>query len=114
MRGEVVVRGWVYEVGDIDSRNSAFCLAVKAFGGELSISNGSVDFNAVTFKGPTLSLRTTTRVGDGKVIVLGGLVQDQETKARSHVAWLPRCGRTQSRKNACSRQASRRAACWAC
>lgn len=191
--GQVVVRGWVYEVDDTDSSNSAFSLAVRIMGGELSISNGSVDSNAVTFKGPTLSaaisalnadtrfhevsaphvrvlsgqhvrlnvgeqvptegsvsyqgvsgtpvqsityqdaglifdvqptvmassielnvdeelsdfvatttgvdssptkqtrsLHTTTRVADGEVIVLGGLVQDQVTKARSHVAWLPR------------------------
>lgn len=190
--GEVIVRGWVYEVDDTDANNSAFSLAVRIFGGELSISNGSIDANAVAFKGPSLSaaisalnadtrfhqvsaphvrvmsgqhvrlnvgeevptessvsyqgtagtpvqsityqdagvifdvkptvmtksieldldeelsnfvatttgvdssptkqtrsLHTTTRVNDGEVIVLGGLVQDQETKARSHVAWLP-------------------------
>jgi type II secretory pathway component GspD/PulD (secretin) len=190
--GEVIVRGWVYEVDDTDANNSAFSLAVRIFGGELSLSNGSIDANAVAFKGPTLSaaisalnadtrfhqvsaphvrvmsgrhvrlnvgeevptegsvsyqgssgtpvqsityqdagvifdvqptvmtgsielnvdeelsnfiatttgvdssptkqtrsLHTTTRVNDGEVIVLGGLVEDQETKARTHVAWLP-------------------------
>jgi type II secretory pathway component GspD/PulD (secretin) len=200
--GEVVVRGWIYEVDDTDSNNSAFSLAVKIFGGELSISNGSIDTRAVTFKGPALSaaisalnadtrfhevsaphvrvlsgqhvrlnvgeqvptegsvsyqgvagtpvqsityqdaglifdvqptvmagsielsideelsdfvatttgvdssptkqtrsLRTTTRLADGEVIVLGGLVQDQGTTARSHIAWLPRIldGRTGSK-----------------
>lgn len=47
--GEVVVRGWVYEVSNINSRNSAFSIAASLFGGipgwggKLSLSNGSTD-----------------------------------------------------------------------
>ncbi|WP_197419224.1 hypothetical protein [Burkholderia sp. BDU5] len=47
--GEVVVRGWVYEVSNINSRNSAFSIVASLFGGipgwggKLSLSNGSTD-----------------------------------------------------------------------
>ncbi|AIS95375.1 type II secretion system protein GspD [Burkholderia thailandensis] len=47
--GEVVVRGWVYEVSNINSRNSAFSIAASLFGGipgwggKLSLSNGATD-----------------------------------------------------------------------
>lgn len=49
MPGEVVVRGWVYEVSNANSRNSAFSIAASLFGGipgwggKLSFSNGSTD-----------------------------------------------------------------------
>lgn len=44
--GEVVVRGWVYEVTTTNDQNSAFSIAakvLKGIGGQLSVSNGSTD-----------------------------------------------------------------------
>lgn len=44
--GEVVVRGWVYEVSVSDSANSAFSIAadvLRGIGGRLSLSSGSTD-----------------------------------------------------------------------
>lgn len=47
--GEVVVRGWVYEVATTNDQNSAFSIAakvLKGIGGQLSFSNGSTDQDA--------------------------------------------------------------------
>lgn len=55
--GEVVIRGWAYEVDDTDTENSGFSIAVKAFGGSLGIGSGStsVDANAFSFSASSLS-----------------------------------------------------------
>lgn len=53
--GELLVRGWVYEVSDDDSKQSAFTLAVHLLGGVLSVSNsGNVasDVTSMRFSGP--------------------------------------------------------------
>lgn len=54
--GEVVVRGWVYEVTENNSDESAFSLAVHVLGGSLSLSNSdtTTDRNAVRFAGPRI------------------------------------------------------------
>ncbi|MGN7982226.1 type II secretion system protein GspD [Burkholderia sp. 22313] len=41
--GEVVVRGWVYEVSNTDQHNTAFSIAAKLLNGTLSAANGSTD-----------------------------------------------------------------------
>nr|WP_284160476.1 hypothetical protein [Burkholderia pseudomallei] len=192
--GEVVVRGWAYEVTNTDSTNSAWSIAAKVLGGQLRISSGdtSSDKSAVRFTGPgidaaisalnadsrfkvissphvriasgervrpnvgqqvptqssvsyqgssgtpvqsityqdaglifdveptvmrdaielrvheeisdfvptktgvdtsptknTRQLQTVTRLTDGEVVVLGGLIQDRNSTARSGYAWLP-------------------------
>ncbi|KVQ24735.1 type II secretion system protein GspD [Burkholderia cepacia] len=192
--GEVVVRGWAYEVTNTDSSNTAWSIAAKVLGGQLRISSGDTasDANAIRFTGPgldaaisalnadsrfkvlstphvrvasgeqvrlnvgqqvptqssvsyqgasgtpvqsityqdaglifdvqptvmrdvielrvheeisdfvatktgvdtsptknTRQLQTVTRLKDGEVVVLGGLVQDRSTSARSGYAWLP-------------------------
>ncbi|WP_175941622.1 type II secretion system protein GspD [Burkholderia pyrrocinia] len=192
--GEVVVRGWAYEVTNTDSANSAWSIAAKVLGGQLRISSGdtSSDSSAVRFTGPgidaaisalnadsrfkvissphvriasgervrlnvgqqvptqssvsyqgssgtpvqsityqdaglifdveptvmrdsielrvheeisdfvttktgvdtsptknTRQLQTVTRLADGEVVVLGGLIQDRSVTARSGYAWLP-------------------------
>ena len=54
--GEVIVRGWVYEVSNINSRNSAFSIAASLFGGipgwggKLSLSNGSTDVDPTALR----------------------------------------------------------------
>lgn len=54
--GEVVVRGWVYEVSNTNSRNSAFSIAASLFGGipgwggKLSLSNGSTDADSTALR----------------------------------------------------------------
>ncbi|HDR9258350.1 type II secretory pathway protein [Burkholderia vietnamiensis] len=51
--GEVVVRGWVYEVNTSNDRNSAFSIAVKVLngiGGQLSFSNGPTEQDATTLR----------------------------------------------------------------
>ncbi len=192
--GEVVVRGWAYEVTNSDSTNSAWSIAAKVLGGQLRIASGdtSSDKSAIRFTGPgvdaaisalnadsrfkvissphvrivsgekvrlnvgqqvptqssvsyqgasgtpvqsityqdaglifdvepivmrdaielrvheeisdfvatktgvdasptknTRQLQTVTRMKDGEVVVLGGLIQDRNTSARSGYAWLP-------------------------
>jgi type II secretory pathway component GspD/PulD (secretin) len=192
--GEVVVRGWAYEVSNTDSSNTAWSIAAKVLGGQLRISSGDTasDSSAMRFTGPgidaaisalnadsrfkvlstphvrvasgeqvrlnvgqqvptqssvsyqgasgtpvqsityqdaglifdvqptvmrdaielrvheeisdfvatktgvytsptknTRQLQTITRIKDGEVVVLGGLVQDKSTNARSGYAWLP-------------------------
>jgi hypothetical protein len=56
--GEVVVRGWAYEVDDTDTENSGFSLAVKAFGGSLGFCAGSAstDPNAFQLSASSLTL----------------------------------------------------------
>jgi general secretion pathway protein D len=54
--GEVVVRGWAYEVDDSDSSNSGFSLAVKAFGGSLSVGAGSTSSDSTAFQITTSAL----------------------------------------------------------
>ncbi|WP_232515107.1 hypothetical protein [Burkholderia ambifaria] len=41
--GEVVVRGWVYEVSNTDQHNTAFGIAAKLLNGTLSAANGVTD-----------------------------------------------------------------------
>ncbi|WP_343219833.1 type II secretion system protein GspD [Paraburkholderia tuberum] len=58
--GEVVIRGWAYEVDDTDSQNSGFSLAVKAFGGSFGFGSGSAssstDPNAFSLSASSLTL----------------------------------------------------------
>ncbi|MFP3693153.1 type II secretory pathway protein, partial [Burkholderia sp. SIMBA_048] len=61
--GEVVVRGWVYEVSDVNSRNSAFSIAANVLGGKLGFSNGSTDAD------PT-ALRFSSTVLDAAISAL--------------------------------------------
>jgi type II secretory pathway component GspD/PulD (secretin) len=51
--GEVVVRGWVYEVENTTSKQSAFSIAAHVLGGSLSLANGSTDNDptALRFQG---------------------------------------------------------------
>lgn len=51
--GEVVVRGWVYEVNTSNDKNSAFSIAAKVLngiGGKLSLSNGPTDQDAMALR----------------------------------------------------------------
>ncbi|VVE89478.1 type II secretory pathway protein [Pandoraea bronchicola] len=41
--GEVLIRGWVYEVSNTRANNSAFSIAARAFGTSVSMSNGATD-----------------------------------------------------------------------
>jgi type II secretory pathway component GspD/PulD (secretin) len=80
--GEVVVRGWVYEVSNTDANNSAFSIAAHVLDGQLGISNGSAgsDATALTFDAHFLNvaisaLSADTRfkeVSDPHVRVLSG------------------------------------------
>lgn len=80
--GEVVVRGWVYEVSNTDATNSAFSIAAHVLDGQLGIANGAtgVDATALTFDAHFLNiaisaLSADTRfkeVSDPHVRVLSG------------------------------------------
>ncbi|KWA13141.1 type II secretion system protein GspD [Burkholderia territorii] len=51
--GEVVVRGWVYEVNTSNDQNSAFSIAAKVLngiGGQVSFSNGPTDQDATALR----------------------------------------------------------------
>jgi len=51
--GEVVVRGWVYEVNTENDQNSAFSIAAKVLngiGGQVSLSNGPTDQDATALR----------------------------------------------------------------
>ncbi|MFP3605730.1 type II secretion system protein GspD [Paraburkholderia sp. SIMBA_053] len=51
--GEVVVRGWVYEVNTSNDQNSAFSIAAKVLngiGGQVSASNGPTDQDATALR----------------------------------------------------------------
>ncbi|RKP46856.1 type II secretion system protein GspD [Trinickia fusca] len=63
--GELVVRGWVYEVTENDSKSSAFSIAVNVLGGALSISNGdtTADRNSLRFAGPHIDAAITALNG---------------------------------------------------
>ncbi|MGX7005137.1 type II secretion system protein GspD [Caballeronia sp. KNU42] len=66
--GEVVVRGWVYEVSDTDSKNSAFSIAAHVLDGQLGISNGptGVDATALTFDAHFLNLAISALSADSR------------------------------------------------
>lgn len=66
--GQVVVRGWVYEVSDTDGTNSAFQIAGKVLSGSLNISNGSTgaDPNALTFGASYLNLAISALSSDSR------------------------------------------------
>ncbi|WP_027794584.1 type II secretion system protein GspD [Paraburkholderia acidipaludis] len=66
--GEVVVRGWVYEVSDTQGTNSAFQIAGKLLSGVLNVSNGStdVDPNALTFGASYLKLAISALSSDSR------------------------------------------------
>lgn len=66
--GQVVVRGWVYEVSNTDGTNSAFQIAGKLLSGVLNISNGStdVDPNALTFGASYLKLAISALSSDSR------------------------------------------------
>lgn len=51
--GEVVVRGWVYEVSNMNDKNTAFSVAAKVLngiGGQVSMSNGPTDQDATALR----------------------------------------------------------------
>lgn len=51
--GEVVVRGWVYEVSNMNDSNTAFSVAAKVLngiGGQMSMSNGPTDQDATALR----------------------------------------------------------------
>ncbi len=66
--GQVVVRGWVYEVANTDGTNSAFQIAGRILSGVLNISNGStdVDPNALTFGASYLKLAISALSSDSR------------------------------------------------
>jgi hypothetical protein len=80
--GEVVVRAWVYEVSNTNTKNSAFSIAAHVLGGQFSLSNGSTssDATALQFAGGWLdaaisALNADTRfkeISDPHVRVLSG------------------------------------------
>lgn len=80
--GQVVVRGWVYEVSDTNSTNSAFSIAAHLLDGQIGVSNGSAstDASALTFDAHFLNvaisaLNADTRfkeVSDPNVRVVSG------------------------------------------
>ena len=80
--GEVVVRGWVYEVSNTDATNSAFSIAAHVLDGQLGIANGATgtDATALTFDAHFLNLAISAlsadtrfkEVSDPHVRVLSG------------------------------------------
>lgn len=66
--GEVVVRGWVYEVSDTSSTNSAFSIAAHLLDGQVGISNGQtgVDPTALTFDAHYLSVAISALSADSR------------------------------------------------
>jgi hypothetical protein len=66
--GEVVVRGWVYEVSDVDGKNTAFSIAAHVLDGQLGVSNGSVsaDANSLTFDAHFLNLAVSALSSDSR------------------------------------------------
>lgn len=68
--GEVVIRGWAYEVDDTDAENSGFSLAIKAFGGSLGIGAGSAsasaDPNAFQLSASRLTLAISALQSDSR------------------------------------------------
>ncbi|WP_144153284.1 type II secretion system protein GspD [Paraburkholderia sp. BCC1885] len=80
--GEVMVRGWVYEVSNTDATNSAFSIAAHVLDGQLGISNGATsgDATSLTFGAHFLNLAISAlsadtrfkEVSDPHVRVLSG------------------------------------------
>jgi type II secretory pathway component GspD/PulD (secretin) len=66
--GEVVIRGWAYEVDDTDSSSSGFTLAVKAFGGSVGFGSGSPssDSNAFHLTVPNVDLAISALNADSR------------------------------------------------
>jgi type II secretory pathway component GspD/PulD (secretin) len=69
--GEVVVRGWVYEVNTENDTNSAFSIAAKVLdgiGGQLSLSNGSTsqDSTALRFTSNYLNVAISALNADSR------------------------------------------------
>jgi type II secretory pathway component GspD/PulD (secretin) len=64
--GEVVVRGWVYEVSNTDARNNAFSIAAQVLGAKVGISNGSTasDSSALTFSSHLLDVAVSALDAD--------------------------------------------------
>jgi len=64
--GEVVVRGWVYEVSNTDAKNNAFSIAAQVFGAKVGISNGSTasDGSALTFSSHLLDVAVSALDAD--------------------------------------------------
>ncbi|MFM0649787.1 type II secretory pathway protein, partial [Paraburkholderia bryophila] len=66
--GEVVVRGWVYEVSNTNESNNAFSIAANLFSGKVNISNGNTanDGTALTFDAHYLSLAISALSADSR------------------------------------------------
>ncbi|WP_063533140.1 type II secretory pathway protein [Burkholderia sp. MSMB1589WGS] len=70
--GEVVVRGWAYEVTNTDATNSAWSIAAKMLGGQLRISSGdtSSDASAMRFTGPGIDAAISALNADSRFKVI--------------------------------------------
>jgi type II secretory pathway component GspD/PulD (secretin) len=70
--GEVVVRGWAYEVTNTDSNNTAWSIAAKALGGQLRMSSGDTasDTSAMRFTGPGIDAAISALNADSRFKVL--------------------------------------------
>ncbi len=66
--GEVVVRGWAYEVSDTDNSNSGFSIASKLLGVGLQVGEGSTaaDSNALQFGAGRLSFAISALNADSR------------------------------------------------
>jgi type II secretory pathway component GspD/PulD (secretin) len=66
--GEVVVRGWAYEVDDTDNANSGFSIASKLLGVGVNVSSGSTadDANALQFGAGRLSFAISALNADSR------------------------------------------------
>lgn len=66
--GQVVVRGWVYEVSDTTSSNTAFSIAAHILGGKFEIANGTTDADptAIRFSGGLLDVAISAFDGDSR------------------------------------------------
>lgn len=66
--GQVIVRGWAYEVDDTDTGNSGFEVAAKLLGIGLSMSSGSAaaDANAMQFSAGRLSFAISAMNADSR------------------------------------------------
>ncbi|WP_245157997.1 type II secretion system protein GspD [Burkholderia pseudomallei] len=69
---EVVVRGWVYEVANTDSTNTAWSIAVRMLSGQLRVSSGdtSSDASAVRFTGPGVDAAISALNADSRFKVV--------------------------------------------
>ncbi|MBN3802520.1 type II secretory pathway protein [Paraburkholderia sp. Ac-20336] len=66
--GEVVVRGWAYEVDDTDGSNTGFSIASKLLGVGLNVSSGATaaDVNALQFDAGRLSFAISALKSDSR------------------------------------------------